>query len=66
LAVKEALNSLDDRQRYIIVNFYGIDCEEISLAEIGRRLNISRERVRQILFASLKKLSQQSSIISLK
>ena len=66
LAVKEALNSLDDRQRYIIVNFYGIDCEEISLAEIGRRLNISRERVRQILFVSLKKLSQQSSIISLK
>ncbi len=66
LAVKEALDQLEERQRFIIKNFYGIDCEEISLAEIGRRLNISRERVRQILFVSLKKLSQQSSIISLK
>ena len=66
LAVKEALSSLVERHRYIVTNFYGIDCEEISLAEIGRRLDISRERVRQILFVSLKKLSQQDSIISLK
>ena len=65
-AIKEALEILDERQRYIIENFYGIGCDEISLAEIGRKYNISRERVRQILFVSLKKLSQHSSIISLK
>ena len=65
-AIREALGILDERQRSIIENFYGINCDEISLAEIGRRLNISRERVRQILFVSLKKLSQHSSIISLK
>ena len=66
LAIKEALDFLEERQSFIIKNFYGIDCDEISLAEIGRRLNVSRERVRQILYESLKKLSQHSSIISLK
>ena len=65
-AINEALNTLDERQHYIIQNFYGIGCEEKSLAEMGRLLNISRERARQIMFVSLKKLSQHSSIISLK
>ena len=65
-AIQEALGILDERQRSIIESFYGIGSDEISLAEIGRRLNISRERVRQILFVSLRKLSQHSSIISLK
>ena len=65
-AINEALAILDDRQRFIIENFYGIGCDETSLAEIGRKFNLSRERVRQILFVSLKKLSQHSSIISLK
>lgn len=65
-AINEALGILDDRQRFIIENFYGIGCDEISLAEIGRKYNISRERVRQLLYVSLKKLSQHSSIISLK
>ncbi len=64
-AVKEALTTLNDRQRYVVENYYGINCDEKNLAEIGREENISRERVRQILLASLIKLSKHSSIISL-
>ncbi len=65
-AIIEALSSLNERQRYIVENFYGLNCEELNMAEIGRRIDISRERVRQILQASLAKLSTHSSILSLK
>ena len=64
-AVTEAIKGLNERQRYVIENFYGIDCDETSLAEIGRKIDVSRERVRQILQAALIKLSQHSSILSL-
>lgn len=64
-AITSALNALNRRQIYIVKNFYGINCDEISLAEIGRRINISRERVRQLLQQALAKLQQQSSIIAL-
>ena len=65
-AISEALTCLNDRQRYVIKNYYGINCDEKSLAEIGREENISRERVRQIMLAALIKLSKHSSILSLK
>ena len=64
--LNQALETLNERQRYVVENFYGINCEEASLAEIGRRTNISRERARQILHSSLVKLSQYPSILSLK
>ena len=63
--LNQALQTLNQRQRFVVENFYGIKCEEISLAEIGRRSNISRERARQILHSALLKLSQYPSILSL-
>ena len=65
-AISTALNKLEERQRNVVKNYYGIDCDEISLAEIGRRLNISRERVRQILKNGLLKLQEEKSIIEYK
>ncbi len=47
---------LTDFEIKIIKWHYGIGCREASQAEIGRRLNKSRERVRQILSDSLAKL----------
>jgi RNA polymerase primary sigma factor len=47
--VKRMLNRLDPRQRLIISLRYGLhDGSTRSLAEVGRELNLSRERVRQI------------------
>lgn len=64
-AIQEALLLLNERQKYVIENYYGLNCEELNLAEIGRKQDISRERVRQILQAALVKLSKHSSIIAL-
>ena len=64
-AISAALTSLNERQKYIVENFYGINCEEKNLAEIGREQNVSRERVRQLLQQALQKLKQNESIIEI-
>ncbi|MDH3627818.1 MAG: sigma-70 family RNA polymerase sigma factor, partial [Acidobacteriota bacterium] len=47
--VRAALFNLDDRERHIIRNRFGIlGGKELTLEEIGRTLNLSRERVRQL------------------
>ena len=48
-SVREAVDELDPRERYIVeVRMMAEGAEELSLAEIGRRLGVSRERARQL------------------
>ena len=47
--VRDALFMLDERERHIISNRFGLlGGKELTLEEIGRTLNLSRERVRQL------------------
>jgi RNA polymerase sigma factor (sigma-70 family) len=47
--VLRAFGKLDDRERHIIRNRFGmLGGKELTLEEIGRSLNLSRERVRQL------------------
>ena len=47
--VRDALIHLDARERHIIRNRFGIlGGQELTLEEIGKTLNLSRERVRQL------------------
>ena len=47
--LKEAIERLPDRARYVLVRRYGLDDQEpATLAELGDELDISRERVRQL------------------
>jgi RNA polymerase sigma-32 factor len=47
--VRDAVEKLDPRERFIIeVRMMADGAEELSLAEIGRRLGVSRERARQL------------------
>ncbi len=56
-AVRCAIGVLDPRERYIVVNRMMADGEdELSLAEIGRRLGVSRERARQLEARAKRKL----------
>jgi len=53
--VKSALSTLDSRERYIVEQRMLAE-DELSLAEIGRRLGVSRERARQLEARAKKKL----------
>ena len=57
-ALKAALDALSDRERQVVILRYGLaDSEPKTLEEIGRRLGLTRERVRQIETDSLKRLA---------
>jgi RNA polymerase primary sigma factor len=58
-ALAEALGSLAERERKVLVLRYGlIDEEPKTLEEIGRRLGLTRERVRQIETEALKRMAR--------
>ena len=55
--MERVLNTLTEREKLVVQLRYGLrDGSEYTLAEIGRRLGISRERVRQIEDEALRKL----------
>ncbi len=57
-ALAVALQALPDRERQVLVLRYGlIDEEPKTLEEIGKRLGLTRERVRQIELESLRRLA---------
>jgi RNA polymerase primary sigma factor len=57
-AITAALGSLQERERQVLILRYGLDdAEPKTLEEIGRRLGLTRERVRQIELESLRRLS---------
>jgi RNA polymerase primary sigma factor len=58
-ALAQALAALCDRERHVIVLRYGLDdAEPKTLEDIGRRLGLTRERVRQIETEALKRLAK--------
>ena len=57
-ALALALQALPDRERQVLVLRYGlVDEEPKTLEEIGKRLGLTRERVRQIELESLRRLA---------
>lgn len=64
-AVRGAITELDQRERYIVENRLMADPEdELSLAELGRRLGVSRERARQLEARAKKKLKGRLEVLS--
>ncbi len=65
-SVSNMLEILDQRERTIIQLFFGINTDRRhTLAEIGRTMGISRERVRQLKNRAIAKLSEKSDSRSL-
>ena len=48
IEIDRAISQLPDREAKIIKMFFGIQSPELSLEEIGEKMKLSRERVRQI------------------
>jgi RNA polymerase primary sigma factor len=62
-ALARALSALSDREREVIVLRYGLDdYEPKTLEDIGRRLGLTRERVRQIEVEALRRLANLREI----
>ena len=65
--LKRALEDLPERERTVLTLRYGLGVEEpTSLEEIGRRLGITRERVRQIEATALERLAVSREIEALR
>jgi RNA polymerase sigma factor (sigma-70 family) len=66
-ALHRAILTLPPREQEVIRMRYGLDVEQEpkSLEEIGRRMGITRERVRQIETQALGRLAQQREIAAL-
>lgn len=58
--IERSLQILTTREREIIKSFFGIGCQEMTLEEIGERLDLTRERVRQIKEKAIRKLKKPS------
>jgi RNA polymerase primary sigma factor len=58
--IERALSTLSDREKDIIRMFFGINCREMTLEEIGDKFGLTRERVRQIKEKAIRRLRQNS------
>ena len=66
-ALRQALNELPERERAVVAMRYGIDGgEPRPLREIGRRLGITPERVRQIESKALGRLGRMRELEALR
>ena len=55
--ITSLIGMLSDRERDIVENYYGInDKKELTLTDIGKKYNLSSERVRQIKLNAIRKL----------
>jgi RNA polymerase primary sigma factor len=59
--LEKVLATLPEREREIIVMYYGLNGEEpITLEEIGQRIGLTRERIRQIKEKAIQRLKHKS------
>lgn len=59
-ALRSAISVLNERERNVISAFYGIDREEMTLAQIGAHYGMTRERARQVRNKALRHMRKAS------
>ncbi len=58
--IERSLATLTERERDIVRYFFGIGVQDMTLEEIGGRLGLTRERVRQIKEKAIRRLRHTS------
>lgn len=64
--IGRVLDVLNDREQKVIKAFFGIGMQEMTLAEIGDKYNLTRERVRQIKEKAIRRLRYNTKSKTLK
>lgn len=65
--IREILNELDEREALVLKLRFGIDSDEpMTLQEIGDRLGLTRERIRQIEQRAMRKLAKSQKLRQLR
>ena len=57
--IERSLSTLSEREVDIVKMFFGIDCTEMSLEEIGEHFDLTHERVRQIKEKAIRRLRSE-------
>ena len=65
-SVRKALDHLCEAEREVIRLRYGLDGEPVTLREVGKRLGVSHERVRQLESSALEHLARVAEIEALR
>lgn len=59
--VKNLIDSLTEREKIVVSSYFGLDSkEEMTLEEIGNKMGLTKERIRQIKEGALKKLRTEA------
>ncbi len=61
----EVLSDLPPLERHILEQRFGLQGEPLTLEELGKRMNVSRERVRQLQVRALRKLQEPTARLRL-
>jgi len=65
--IREVLNELDEREALVLKLRFGIDSDEpMTLQEIGEKLGLTRERIRQIEQKAMRKLAHSQKLKQLR
>jgi len=56
IEIERSFSRLSEKEADILMMFYGIGCEELSLEEIGEHFGLTRERIRQIKEKAIRRL----------
>jgi RNA polymerase primary sigma factor len=59
----EIINILDEREKVIIADYFGLTGTPRTLEDIGSDFDLTKERVRQIKEKALRKLRNESSVL---
>jgi RNA polymerase primary sigma factor len=54
--LKGVMSVLNERENQVLVDYYGLQGERLTMAEIGEKMQLKRERVRQVRDTALRKL----------
>jgi RNA polymerase sigma factor (sigma-70 family) len=61
--IRAILAKLNVREAFILRSRYGIDCDPLTLKQIGKKLRISKERVRQLEARLMEKIKENQPIM---